>query len=417
MNFSIYIYGSPSGYNQYPADSNSDLFQDLAQNKTTESQLTVCRKGQLVYYSYMRSLQEKSNNYLGFCLIFNGVYCQNSQKLFELFDSAFDDVLLKGEMLKFEKDKIVYTVSKFAEKSLEIERIKTFFKEELENNFYRDFVALPTSFKVGNGKKSISVKEANSDILSVIAEFDCVHITNNEKSLSELERTHKMLNDLYADKQNLDAKYRKLLAQKKQYKVVILLCLVVISCAAGLFAFNSSLKSRDSQIHNLNNQVKLQQTDIENLNTNIVQLQGERADLTVENSKLISNLQEIRVEKENLLDENMQLDRENNNLRYKVSNLESQNNSYRSENTNLQSKNRGFQQDISTKESEIKKLKKSFNVQIYLDKDLYNSGYGTINLYGPIVITVDPTSNMVYTASGIKSADIYSTDLEFYKKR
>ncbi len=184
MNFSFYIYGTPDGYNQYPADNNSTLFQDFAQNNTTESQLTVCRKGHLVYYAYLRRLQEESNSYLGFCLTFNGVYCQNLQKLFALFDRVFDDVLMKGEFaVRIEKEKCTYLVSKFTDRPFEIERIKEFFKYELENNYNRYFAAISASFKFGNGKKTVSIKETNSDILAAIAEYDCVHISNNEKSL------------------------------------------------------------------------------------------------------------------------------------------------------------------------------------------------------------------------------------------
>ena len=248
MNFNFYIYGTPNGYNQYPFDNNSVSLQEFAQSNTTESQLTVCRKGQLVYYAYMRRLQEKTSTFLGFCLVFNGVYCRNPKKLFDLFDRVFYDVQLKGKFLKFDKGKSVYIVDKFAEKLLEIERIKMFFKNNLEDDFTRDFTSIPPAFKFGNGKKNISIKENSIDILTATAEFEVVHIANNEKSLSELERTQKLLTDLYAEKQELDKKYRKLVAQKKQYKVVALLCFVVIVCAAGLFIFNRNLQNKDKQI-------------------------------------------------------------------------------------------------------------------------------------------------------------------------
>ncbi|MDH6303910.1 tetratricopeptide (TPR) repeat protein [Parabacteroides sp. PF5-5] len=238
MNFSFYIYGTPNGYNQYPADSNSVEWKEFALNNTAESQLSICRKGQLIFYAYMRRLQEKTNYYLGFCLVFNGVYCQNPQKLFSLFDKAFDDVLMKGELLRFDKGKCLYTINKFSEKQAEIEYIKLFFKSNIDTEFNRDFIAISPSFKIGNGIKTISVKETGSDILAAMAEYDIVHISNNEKTLSELERTHKLLTELYAEKQELQKKYRKLVAQKKQYKVVLFLCLVVFGCTIGLFAFN-----------------------------------------------------------------------------------------------------------------------------------------------------------------------------------
>jgi hypothetical protein len=277
----------------------------------------------LVYYVYLRRLQEKSSSYLGFCIIFNGIYCRNLKKLFDFFDRAFYDAQLKGELLQFEKGKCVYIISKFAEKPLEIERIKTFFKNGLESDFTRDFTNISPAFKVGNGDKTISVKENDIDILAAISKFDIVHISNNEKSLSELERTHKMLTDLYAEKQELSQKYNKLVAQKKQYKVVLFLCLIVIGCTIALFAFNKNLQSKDSQISSLNDEIIQKQDDIETLNANIVNLQIERESLTNEVSSLTN------------------------------------------ENSNLQSKNRSLQTDLKDKNKELYDLKYKYKKRPY----------------------------------------------------
>jgi len=330
MNFSFYILGTPNGYNQFPADNNSTVFQEFAQNNRSESQLTVNRKGQLVYYTYMRQLQEKSGTYLGFCLGFNGVYCTNSKKLFALFDKAFTEVQMKGEILRFGKEKCSYTISKFAEKPIEIERIKTFFKNNLEHDFNRDFVTKPTSFKVGTGKKTISAKEYNRDILIAISEYDTVHIANNEKSLSEPERIHKMLTDLYAENQTLDTKYKKLLGQKKQYKIVISLCLVVIACILGLVIFNKNLQSRDSAIQSLKTDVSEKNRVISRQISNITQLQVVQQRLTKEISNLADTINqnntvngEKTVENSNLISENNKL---KNNITTLLSDLRAQKN-------------------------------------------------------------------------------------------
>ena len=306
MNFSFYIYGTPNGYNQYPDDSNSEMFQDFTQDNNSESQLTVYRKEQLVYYVYMRKLQEKSNSFLGFCTVFNGVYCREPQKLFALFDRVFDDVLMKGELLKFEKGKCLFTIEKFVEKPTEIERIKNFFKYELENSLYRDFVTLPPSFKVGNRKRPnpISVRESLDEINAAVAEYDVVHIANNEKSLSELERTHKMLTELYAEKQELNEKYRKLVAQKKQYKVVLFLCFVVF---IGAIVFVSTLNNRDEKIKDLNFEVDYQSDKIENLNIAVADLTDKNDILISEKSQLQSDLQTMTNKYDNLYSENSYL--------------------------------------------------------------------------------------------------------------
>lgn len=272
MNFSFYILGTPNGYNQYPLDNTGQEFMSFIQQNNAESQLTIKRSGQLVYYVYSRRLQDKTNKFLGFCLVFNGVYCENQKKLSDLFDSAFYDVQMKGELVKFEKGNAVYSINKFSEKALEIERIKTFFKTHIDSGFAGDFAAVSPKFKVGNGSIRISIKENNADIIAAMAEFDIVHVTNNEKSLSELERTQKLLTDLYAEKEILSKKYNKLLSQKKQYKVVLFLCFILIGCAIGLFTFNENLKSKDSTIINL-------QSNIADMNDTISSKQSEISDL------------------------------------------------------------------------------------------------------------------------------------------
>ena len=358
MNFSFYIHGTPNGYNQYPFDNNSVSLQEFAQSNTTESQLTVFRKGQLVYYAYMRRLQEKSSTFLGFCLVFNGVYCRNPKKLYDLFDRVFYDVQLKGEFLKFDKGKSVYIVGKFTEKLLEIERIKMFFKNNLEDDFTRDFTSISPAFKFGNGKKNISIKENSIDILTAIAEFEVVHIANNEKSLSELERTQKLLTDLYVEKQTLQQNYNKLLAKKRQYSVVILLCFILIGCAAGLFTFNRNLQSKDSQIGNLNKEVKQKQDNIETLNQNITQLQVRQKTLENENINLTNKVSQLFENNKELKATNEQLDSENSTLNYTIHNLESKNDSYRIDNNILRIDNNALKTNNQRLSSDIEGYKK-----------------------------------------------------------
>lgn len=348
MVFSFYISGTPSGYNQYPADSNSILLQNFAQDNTSESQLTVCRKGQLVYYAYSRRLYEKSNNYLGFCLIFNGIYCRSSKMLFDLFDKAFYDAQLKGELLKFEKGKSFYSINNFAEKQIEIERIYNFFKYNIENDFKRNFANIPVSFEVGNGKKTISLKENDIDILAAKSKFDIVHISNNEKSLSELERAHNMLTDMYAEKMVLDKKYKKLLSQKKQYKVVLILCLILFCCVFGLFVFKNTLQSKDMQISNLNTELLQKQTDIENLNTQVTNLQVEGENLKRKNLRLTNEVSQLSDRNNDLRASNVQLNTEIRDKNNQISNLISLKNIYKRDYNKLQLINQSLSSDVET---------------------------------------------------------------------
>jgi chromosome segregation ATPase len=288
MNFSFYIFGTPNGYNQYPSDEKSRLFKDFTQNSKADSQLTIHRDGQLVYYAYKRNLTSgNSSNYLGFCLIFNGMYCRDTRKIFDVFDKVYNDVLLKGEYLRFDKSgKVSFAVDKFIDKEIAFERIKSSFQTNLDNEFKKYFVAIPSSFKVGNGTKAISIKEANTDIDAAIRQFDDVHVSNNEKSVSELERVYRMYAKSDAEKQDLEKKYKKLNGQKKQYKVVAFLMLFLLVCLIGLVSFNNSLKSRDNQIQSLEAELSQKKDSIANLHTTIINSDSTIAQLKIKNVNL-----------------------------------------------------------------------------------------------------------------------------------
>ena len=255
MNFSLYVLGTPNGYDQYPLDTNSSKFQRVLTSCKTESQLSVFRTNQLIQYVYVRKVPSSNSLYLGFCLALTGVYCLNCHTLNDLFDAVFYDVLMKGELLRFQKNKYSYTVSKFAENADEIKRINQFFKTKLENELERLFVNIPASFRMGNDSFTISLKENASDINNAISQHDIVHITNDEKSVSELERTQKMLSDLYSKHQQLELEYRKVLNQKRNFKLVAVLSLIVIGCAVGFWLLNNLLNDKNLTINDLRSDV------------------------------------------------------------------------------------------------------------------------------------------------------------------
>lgn len=187
MNFSLYIFGTPDGYDQYPLDSNSAKFQEVLSSCESVSQLSVFRNDQLIQYVYVRRIPGNQNLFLGFALVVTGVYCINCHSLNSLFDNAFNNVLLKEELFRFEKNKYNYRVARFADNINEIKCIKFYFKSTLENEFDGLFVTIPSSFCAGNGQFSTSMKQSASEINSAIEFFDIVHITNGEKIVSSQE--------------------------------------------------------------------------------------------------------------------------------------------------------------------------------------------------------------------------------------
>ena len=135
MNFSFFIFGTPSlnEYDQYPFDSSSNVFQYFVKNRKNKSQLAAYRNGQLIYYVYIQALAG-SNNYFGICLVFNSVYCKNTDCFLSLFLEVFFETAKKGKLLQYNKNgEIAFAVQKFYQNEIEIKRLRAVIQEKIDS--------------------------------------------------------------------------------------------------------------------------------------------------------------------------------------------------------------------------------------------------------------------------------------------
>lgn len=302
MNVDFYIFGTPSGYKQYPAGGKSTLFQNFSPKGKGNAQLTISREGLLVYYIYHRFIPlGKNNSYIGFCLVFNNCYCKKTQELFNIFESAYQETALRGELLHFEDNgSMSFVVNEFGEKEIEIAYIKKFFLSEIDK-LKDDFAPILPSFRVGYGSNILSIKQGNDYIETAIEQYDEVVITNGTKKASALEQIQKKYTQLYREKKELDGEYAKLLRQKKQYRAIFFLCLLLIACGIGLFIFNDNLKSRDSMIHGLTDDLWEKRETIDSLSQQNIYLTSEQEKLKNANSNMSEQLRKIKEQKEDLI--------------------------------------------------------------------------------------------------------------------
>ena len=100
MNSTFYIFGKFNGsYAQFPVDYTQEIFQQLpTKSSLSNTKLVIHRYGKLMYYCYMRKLEQE--NYLGFCLLLNDAMITELSALFELFDHAVTQLALNGEIIK-----------------------------------------------------------------------------------------------------------------------------------------------------------------------------------------------------------------------------------------------------------------------------------------------------------------------------
>jgi hypothetical protein len=192
MNFSFYIFGTPSGYDQFPLDEKSNLFREFSQNGQNESQIIIYRTKMLIYYTYVRKFH--NDNYFGISLIVNGIYCQNTKKLFDFFDKFFSDIAAKGELIKLNSNgKLAFKTKKFLDKQQELDSIKTRLQSAIDNQFENDFIPIDSSFCISKGSTTLPITKENEDIIDAIRKNKYVFIIGKNKAKGKKTKKRTML--------------------------------------------------------------------------------------------------------------------------------------------------------------------------------------------------------------------------------
>lgn len=267
MNFKLYIFGESSGYKQYPDDSNS--FKEYFKYQQSNSSLYIQRKADLVYYVYSQKIDKEKNSFLGFCIVFNGVYIKNFKNAFAIFEKIYSDCILSGKLFRLgENGKIGYATDDFASQTEEYDRLVSVFNDELEKKNRTLFAQLPKTYKMGQGSKAFSMSDNPELIAEGISVYDSVSISNNNNN-EDLDYVGRMLQQLYSENKKLKTEYEILNKQKKQYRWVAILSICVIASLVGLYFLNDNLSgiisNQSSTISNLESTIANKNSEITSL--------------------------------------------------------------------------------------------------------------------------------------------------------
>lgn len=100
MNISVYIFGDlSSGYTQYPNDYTQSIFTTFYQNSKATTQIAIHREGDLMYYGYIRKIEEKK--YIGLCTVVNGLMITHVDRLFSVFEGMIEYMARNGYLIQF----------------------------------------------------------------------------------------------------------------------------------------------------------------------------------------------------------------------------------------------------------------------------------------------------------------------------
>lgn len=288
MNFDFYLLGTPDGYNQYPLDNKADLFRSFHDEVKSDTQMTIWRNADVVYYVYTRNLRTAGKNqYFGMVIALNGLYLTNIGNVLSVFEQLCSNIALRGRILKIDKTgKIQFVHSRFIDTPDEIETTVRECRELVETNLRDDLRHLPEEYIVQRRAVSIAYDDGFNDskLHNLLKEYNCIHFTNADNK--DVEYFDEIIARLYEENRNLKEQYRRLNSQKKQYRFVIILFILLVIVGGTLFAVNHYVHLKHVEIQQKNDTITSQSARIQDQNDTIVRQKGENEQLSQENMLL-----------------------------------------------------------------------------------------------------------------------------------
>ena len=260
MNYKFYVFGESSGYKQYPDDSID--FKSWYRSQQSNALLTIQRKQDLIYYIYTQAIDKDKKSFIGFCLVFNGVYIKNAKKSFELFEKLYSETIMSGKLFRINPNGVIgFATDSFASQTKEIERLNTLINDELIRYGRSFFATLPTSYRTGEGGQNFTMTDGVKVLAQAINVYDYITISNDNTN-GDLDYVENMIQKLYTENVQIKKEYAQLNKKKKQYKAVATLFIIVVLCCIGLLFFYREVAGKTHYIQKLENEISIKRDSL-----------------------------------------------------------------------------------------------------------------------------------------------------------
>lgn len=271
----MYVFGSlGNGYTQYPDDYAEEIYQNFYAKSTASSQITIHRDNNLIYYGYIRKLDINSQ-FIGFCVLLNGIMFSQIGRLFPIFENAVADLVVRGQILHFsDRGNVISSITNLNERQQEVERIASVLQNQISDLESNTRKLPPISYGVScNESKTFSESDKNEDIVNATCKFgytyvlkdkdyDTASLTSYKSILIQLNREKDSISNNYSE---LKTKYEKLEKEKKQYIYVIILVLALLACFVSLFFLGGSLNDTKNELSSAKNEISKLNSKVSNL--------------------------------------------------------------------------------------------------------------------------------------------------------
>lgn len=366
MNSTIYIFGDFGyGCNQYPNDYTAEIFSQFHKRSQANTQLTIHRDDNMMYYGYIRKLHNREQ-YIGICIVLNGSMFRGVKTLFNRFENYITDIVVRGQIIEFSNDgNLISKVTKLYECQNEIERITKFIQNDIETLTTQKLP--PTNLSIGkNESKSFVIDDKAESILEATYNYGYTYIYkdtgyNTDSLTSYSGKLHTLNKEKIAALQTIDKQKQEisdLKKKQKNYKLVI--WLIVFICIGGII-FISTINSRNETILRLNNNIETQKQTIETQENTIEILRDTIYSRNIKIQSLKTDKQNLEHKRDSLMRSNRTLTTEKNTLLNDKNNLTTKLN--RTESTLKEANAK-----ISKKDKEIQNLKDEVSKYKYANK-------------------------------------------------
>ncbi len=191
MNFDFNIAGITVGFQVYP-DATTSFYDQFYDGSKDDWKLAIQRINEEIRYTYLRynlfSGENRGGSFIGFSLIFNGIYCTNVQRLLKLFNAVYEEQLKENKLIGYnEGGKPKFVVKDFKNASTQIALIKQVFKTNLTEHFEKDFAKYDTSFLISDLSKAYKVGSdiSENELLEKLKQYAFVEISSSRITKGE----------------------------------------------------------------------------------------------------------------------------------------------------------------------------------------------------------------------------------------
>ena len=242
-----------------------------------------------MYYGYVRKLK-KNSQYIGFCILLNGAMFTTVHRLFPLFENAVEKMILMGQIIGFdESGSFVPMLDKLSDEPQEVISLADMIRRKVDKMEAKTKPLPPVNYAVCKTEKTFfSMEASDSEVVEASVKYSFVYVGKDKQydtpalryQASTIQTLYKEKNDLLSRYHQLELRYNNLNRQKKQYRNVVILCLVLALCGVGLYFLKDSLDSTKLSLGVSQRQNAQMQKKITQLNDSLGGLRANVRDLT-----------------------------------------------------------------------------------------------------------------------------------------